>query len=295
MSRYWIAACAALIAVLGGLMPLAESASATPAPEVKPSACGPDRFVKADGSRYECSFVDNFSGTELDDEKWMVQVSSNLSGFSPGRTCFLDSPNNVFVRDGHLNLVGRVGDLPTRCKTPYRLFFSKYTGGAVVTWDRFSQTYGRFSFRAKYPGTDEAGYNSNIWMSPQKLTYGRWPRSGEIDIAEYWSGHPDMVHPSLHYTGHSRADTAWDCKVSNVGDFHIYTLEWTPTEMRFFYDDTLCFKRSWKPWMHPRDGRPFNHPFGLVMSQGIWDPYFPVSKELPKSGTMQVDWVRVWR
>lgn len=292
LSRFRIAVCAALMTVLVGPMSFSEPAAA--APRAKEPACGSEVFRKPDGSRYVCTFVDNFWGKELDRDKWLVQTSSSPSGFSPERTCYWDRPENVFVRDGKLNLVGLIG-AHARCKTPYRTFFSQWTGGAVVTWERFSQTYGRFSFRAKFPAAEKPGYYGNLWMYPQEHTYGRWPRSGEIDVAEHWSGAPDMVHPSLHYPGRTRADTAWDCKVPNVSDFHTYTLEWTPTQMKFIYDDAVCFTRSWKPWMHPRDGRPFNHPFVLVMSQGLGDPYFSVSKESRPSGAMQVDWVRVWR
>lgn len=279
--------------MLLGPLSSVESASAAPGPP-DASACGPEKFRKSDGSRYTCSFVDNFSGTNLNRELWMVQTSAGQSGFSPGRTCYVNSSDNVFVRDGNLNLVARIGNY-ARCKTPYKLFYSKYTGGAVVSWDTFAQTYGRFSFRAKFPGSRLPGYWGNLWLSPRELTYGGFPRSGEIDVAEQWSGHVDLVHPSLHYPGRTRADTAWDCKVPNVGEFHTYTLEWAPTQMKFFYDGDLCFTRSWRPWMHPRDGRPFNHPFVLVMSQGFGDPYFSVSRYLPRSGVMQVDWVRVWR
>lgn len=277
--------------------PVSFAEPATAAPGVvrgAPPECGSAAFRKPNGSLYTCSFVDDFSAKSLDRRKWVVETSAGLSGFSPENTCYVNSPRNVFVRDGKLILVGRVGS-PERCKRTYRgTFRTKYTGGAVVSWERFSQTYGLFSFRAAFPAAKKPGYYGNLWLSPQKQIYGRWPRSGEIDVAEYWTGDVDVVHPSLHYQGRSRADTAWNCKVRNVGKFHTYTLQWTPTVMKFYYDSTLCFTRSWKPW-NGRDGRPFNHPFVLVMSQGLGDPYFQVSKELPNYGAMQVDWVKVWR
>jgi beta-glucanase (GH16 family) len=288
-----MAVCAALLTLF--LMPVTFAEPASAAPAVKPGACGSEKFRKANGTLYTCSFADDFSGTKLNPAHWMVQTSAGPSGFSPGHTCYVNSSNNVFVRDGYLNLVARINPAFSRCKTPYKLFHTRYHGGAVVSFDRFSQTYGRFSFRARFPGTTLPGYWGNLWLYPQTMTYGGFPASGEIDVAEQWSGHPDMVHPSLHYPGRTRADTAWNCQVPNVGAFHTYTLEWTPTLMKFFYDGRLCFERTWKPLARPRDGRPFNHPFGLVMSQGFGDPYFPVSRKLPTAASMKVDWVRVWR
>lgn len=284
-------------ALFVGPLVVAEPASAAlpSASRVKPTSCGSTTYRKADGTKYVCSFADNFNGSSLNSSHWTVETSSGHSGFSPGNTCYVNSSKNIFVRDGHLNLVARMNAAKTRCKTPYKVFFSKYTGGGVVSWHRFSQTYGRFSFRAKLPATHLAGFWGNLWLYPQTNTYGGFPASGEIDVAEYWSGHPDLVHPTLHYPGSNRQDTAWDCKVANVGTFHTYTLEWTPTVMKFYYDSDLCFTRSWTPLARPRDGRPFNKPFVLVMTQGFGDPYFAVSRKLPTTGTTQVDWVRVWR
>lgn len=293
MRRVGIVLCAALMVVFVGPVSVAEPAAAAPGSSTR--WCGRAPYLKPDGSAYVCSFMDDFSGTSLNPDNWVVETSDGWSGFSPERTCYVDTPEHIFVRDGALNLVGRISDLPAPCRTRFKgTFFTKFSGGAVVSWEKFSQAYGLFSFRARFPDTQIPGYYGNLWMSPQKLTYGGWPRSGEIDVAEYWTGDPDTVHPSVHYQGHTRADTAWDCKVPNVGEFHTYTVQWNTDVMNFYYDSELCFSRSWRPW-NGTDGRPFNQPFVLVMSQGLGDPYFSVKPNSEKSGAMQVDWVKVWR
>ena len=293
MGRVRVALLASLASVIVGFGPTVEPAAAVP---VGPFACGWQVFWKPDGSRYLCSFVDNFSGTKLDSTKWVVQTSAGPSGFVAGGTCYVDSPANVFVWGGRLNLMGRVAPTASECKTPFKTFRTRYTGGAVVSWEKFAQAYGRFSFRARFPATHQPGYYGNLWMYPQRHTYGPWPLSGEIDIAEQWSGYVDRAFPSLHFGGRTKADTAMNCKVANIGNFHIYTLEWTPTEMKFYYDTTLCFRRSWTPMAPFAAPQPFDQPFALVMSQGLGpDGFNTITDALPKSGAMQVDWVRVWR
>jgi beta-glucanase (GH16 family) len=295
MSRFPAAVIAGLITALAGVFPIAAPASAAPLVQLAPFACGFQNFKKADGSRYVCSFVDDFNGKVLNPANWSVQASSGPSGFVAGGTCYTNSPDNVFVRNGALNLVGRVASSPFECRTPYQTLTTSHTGGAVSSWDKFSQAYGRFSFRAKYPATREAGYYGNLWLYPQSLTYGRWPQSGEIDIAEQWSGYTDRVYPSLHYPGRTDADTAMNCTVRDVRNWHEYTLEWAPTEMKFFYDAKLCWTRSWTPTPPLVAPQPFDMPFTIVMSQGLsLDGYNTMTAKLPTSGAMQIDWVRVW-
>ena len=44
---------------------------------------------------------------------------------------------------------------------------------------------------------------------PAANTYGIWPASGELDIAEWWSNAPNSPLPTLHYVGDSINDTGW--------------------------------------------------------------------------------------
>ena len=162
----------------------------------------------------------------------------------------------------------------------------------MSTFNRFSQAYGRFEIRAKFPTSKLAGLQSALWMYPA-VTDMPWPWNGEIDIAEWYSQYYDRVIPFLHY-GTSYLDpnaTNNNCKVANVGGaWHTYVLEWTPQAIRFIYDGKLCLQNT-----AVAGGYPFNKAYMVVLSQmlgtGSNAPYARTA--LP--ATTQIDYVHVWK
>ena len=94
----------------------------------------------------------------------------------------------------------------------------------VSTYQRFNQAYGLFEVRAKISSATERGLQTSFWLSPAKLTYGAWPASGEVDIAEPFSQYPTLAIASVHYNNS-------DCVNGDPGQFHTYALEWTPQSM----------------------------------------------------------------
>jgi beta-glucanase (GH16 family) len=248
-----------------------EDATAAVAPaaagQAGRDACGP-LVRKPGGGRWRCSFVDQFGGRELDRSNWIVQDSSR-SGFRTGSTCYQPDRDNVAVRRGRLVLTARKVAL-FRCGRLLRTFSTRFTGGMVGTKGHFSQTYGRFEVRAKFPTADTSGIHGGFWMYPVELTYGRWPESGEIDVAEWWSSKPTQVIPSLHYDGRVReVDSGFDCRVRTPTAFHTYALVWLPTVMRFFIDGKQCFHRRWTPDPPQVAPQPFDHPFSMILNMGV--------------------------
>ncbi len=284
---------ASVVLSVGTIGP-AAAAPALTKPGTKTSDCGGILPVKANGTRWACTFSDDFSGSTLNSNKWMVATTAQ-TGFATQETCYVNSSSNVSVRQGALNVVARTGSSTFSCDRGSADFDTKRTGGVVTSYGRFTQAYGRFDFRAKYPATRLAGFDGNLWLYPETRTYGGWPASGEIDVGEHWSGHGDLVVPGIHYAGSTRDDIAWTCTVNDVRQYHTYSVEWEPTEMRFSFDGRLCFRRSWTPSEPQRSPQPFDKPFYILLSQGFGDPYYPFASNLPSTGTMAVDWVRVYR
>ncbi len=166
----------------------------------------------------------------------------------------------------------------------------------MTTKGRFNQAFGRFAFRAKMPETRVPGAHSALWLYPDQHTYGRWPMSGEIDVAEWYSARPKHAYPSVHYVdGKDDVHSGWDGEFTDVSRWHNYVLEWTPREMKFFYDGILVFEHAWKPLAPLTNPQPFDQPFNVVLNQTwghLWNS--PVA-ETPPRVTMAVDWVRVWK
>lgn len=290
----------AALAVLGPSPTAAapEARGTVVAQAVSPWAgCGGERPYRPGGGRYSCTFEDDFGGDRLDSSKWVVQETSYSGMTTASRDCYVNDPDNIAVYGGRVRLTNRVEAAPFTCRSPYGDFATTTTAATIATATRFSQTYGRFEFRARMPAEVVQGIHSALWLYPQKHTYGAWPQSGEIDVAEWFSGHASHVFPSVHYAGENMWEsTGFDCPVPSSGtQFHRYAVEWTPTVMRFLYDGQLCFQHAWTPTSPLRAPQPFDHPFYVVLSQAFGGGWNAVTAETPRSASMDVDWVRVWR
>ena len=268
----------------------------SPAVAASSDACG-TVTLKADGTPWACSYVDNFDGRSLDPSKWVIQQTA-VTGFKSGLTCFTDSSKNIRVSFGKLQLTASTLKGPFVCNSPYGNFTTKYTGGMIGTKTKFSQAYGRFEVRAKYPNVRKPGVHGGFWMLPVDNTYGAWPASGEIDIAEWWSVDPTLAMPSLHFNGRDyNVDSGWDCRVTDPSNYHTYTVEWLPTGFTFFIDGKPCFTRTPTPDEPLVAPQPFDRPFSMILNMGVGTPSGTntVSSETPLPATYWVEYAKAWR
>lgn len=281
----------AALAPIPAVTPAEEAAAAT---AVRRDACGP-LLAKRNGTKWHCSFVDNFRGKSLDRSKWIVQESTR-SRFSTGMTCYRDSSDNIKLRRGKLRLITLKRSL-FLCGA-YKAFLTRFTGGMIGTKGHFSQTYGRFEIRAKFPPTEESGLHGGFWMFPVEQTYGRWPASGEMDVAEWWSYTPHVVLSALHYNGRTKAeDSSKRCRTRTPARFHRYTLVWRPQIMRFYIDGRQCFARRWTPNAPQERPQPFDHPFSMILNMGVteYSRKARITSKTEFPSTFVVDYAKAWR
>ena len=257
--------------------------------------CGGETPVRPDGSPYRCTFTDNFNGSSLNADLWLA-ADTSFSGFSGGDNCYSDDSRMVRVARGSLRLTSQQTRNPFICFSPAGSFATTYKASSVTTRDRFSQAFGRFEFRARFTNTTATGLHSALWLYPSKLTYGGWPSSGEIDVAEWFSKSHQYVFPSVHFNGTGSATMQQRaCKVPTAGSvFHRYAVEWLPNTMRFYYDGGLCHEQGWDPDAPLTGSQPFDQPFNIVMSQAMGQGWNAVDSSTPSTGTLEVDWVRAW-
>jgi beta-glucanase (GH16 family) len=290
--------CIAIVAtvILGSLASLTATADA--GRTGKPN-CGP-RVMKSKGGHWRCSFADNFRGTSVNVNKWVAQRTEN-SGYTNGLTaCFMASPKNIAVSHGKLKLTARKEPEPFTCKNPHGDFETQYTSGMLSTaGGRFSQTYGRFEFRAKVSSAKVKGLHSALWLWPENAAkYGPRPAAGEIDVAEMYSVYPDRAIPYIHYNQAAPDPTVTNnyCMISKVAAFHTYAVEWTPTRIKIIYDGRTCLIHKWNAAAPLTGGQPFDQPFIVVLTQALGvatNAFDPETTPLP--ATTKVDYVRVWK
>ena len=254
--------------------------------------CGGVSIPKATGGTWTCSFSDEFDGSALDRTKWLPQQTAT-SNYTSGAECFVDDPDNIAVAGGSLRLTVRKETAPMSCG---KVSNTMYTGGMVSTHTKFSQAFGRFEFRAKFANVKVKGLQGAIWLWPDNpLKYGAWPYSGEIDVAEVYSLYADRAIPFLHYATYSTKVTNNYCLIDTT-QFHTYLLEWTTTGIRISFDGKVCVDDPITPLSPLLSPQPFDHPFMVALTQGLGvtgNAFDPAVTPLP--GTMEVDYVRVWK
>jgi beta-glucanase (GH16 family) len=239
---------------------------------------------------WQLAWADEFEGTNVDAGKWAYDIGNGSGGWGNNELEYYTSrATNVYVADGFLHIVAR--------KESYKGF--NYTSAKLKTQGLFSARYGRFEFRVKLP--QGVGYWPALWLMPQTSTYGGWAASGEVDIVENKGRYPTNVMGTLHfgapYPGQDQSHgpsynfTGGD----SVTNFHVYALEWTTNQFRWYVDGALYqTQTSW--WSsggaYPA---PFDIPFYIIMNLAVggnFDGNPDGSTVFP--GEMQVDYVRVY-
>lgn len=254
-----------------------------------PPDCGVSTYRKDDGTPWKCTLGEDFSGTGLNTTIWRVMTSDKFS-YGDRPDCFVNDPDNVRVANGVLLLTSRREKTPFTCSRRGTTYRTQYSSGMVSTYEKWTQAYGRFEFRAKLPYTEQDGVQTSFWLWPDGETGASWPASGEIDVAEWYSTYPDRVIPYLH------TSTSWlspssstnnNCLVPRVQDWHTYLLEWTPAGITISYDGVECLYRR-------GGGAPFNTDYLIAMFQGFGLKKNQPTALTPAVSTAQIAWVRVW-
>jgi beta-glucanase (GH16 family) len=252
--------------------------------------CGSTQIPDPSGGYWTCTFGDDFSGTSLNPANWQA-LTTATSGFSQAGECYVNDPAHVQVGGGDLTLTATRSARAQRCVGAWS---TRYQSGMVVSKDLFSQAYGRFEARVKFPqGT---GFQSGYWMWPQDMAYGS--SSGEIDVAEYYGAYPSLVFPHTHIKDASGADHGQGayCNVTDPsGTFHTYAVEWLPTSIKFIYDGATCLNiTSWDPPAPLVFPQPFDQPFFMILQLALG--YGANAPNLRSRFPAQyvIDYVRAW-
>lgn len=174
---------------------------------------------------------------------------------------------------------------------------NEYTSARMHTRGLFDFQYGRLEFRARLPRT--SGLWPALWMLPSDNVYGRWPKSGEIDVMEFVPGSYYGARVLSHIqtgaynhiqTGaqghHFYIDTA-------TSDFHTYSLRWEPDCLEWEAGGETFYVYR-KPAGSTSDEWPFDQPFHILMNVAVGGFGGKVDDGMV-SDRMEIDYVRVYQ
>ncbi len=255
--------------------------------------CGP-RPRKADGTFWSCSFFDDFDGTTLNRDKWVPQTDFNSGEQQARYACYRDDPKNVSVSGGRLRLTLRHGTTPRTCLKKANPA-TTYTSGGVMSYDRFSQQYGRFEARFSNTASTVPGLHEAFWLWPDarfQNPFELWPTAGEIDITETYSQHPSLAIPFLHYTWNDNGgprpgvNTSWNCRAQRGTD-NTYLLEWSPERIDISVNGSPCLTNT-------SANKAFDKRYIVALTMLIGTSDNRATDATPVPATMSVDYVRVW-
>ena len=246
---------------------------------------------------YTLSWSDEFNGADgsaPDSTKWTYDLGGGEDGWGNQELeAYTNRAVNAQIKGGNLAITAQKEtftgtDGATR----------DYTSARLKTQGLFTQTYGRFEARIKIPAGQ--GMWPAFWMLGQDINAVGWPKCGEIDIMENIGREPGMVHGSLHGPGLTggTSDTTSTVVLPNnanfADDFHIYAVEWEPTQVRFYVDSNNYVTFNKSEW--PANGTwVFDHPFFIILNVavgGSWPGPPDATTQFPQQ--MLVDYVRVY-
>jgi beta-glucanase (GH16 family) len=168
---------------------------------------------------YTLAWSDEFNGTALDTNKWTYRTDDK--GWS------VQQPQNVSVADGSLQIAVKAESAGKQ----------KHTGGGIISKQDFE--YGYYEARFKVP--PGSGWHTSFWTMAYNEKNTKPLSTQEIDICE---------QDSVKTTKYSAGVIAWGNKGIGLGrkyvqtpdlaaDFHVWGCEFTPTDVRFFFDGKL--------------------------------------------------------
>lgn len=236
---------------------------------------------------------DEFDGDRVDPETWFFQSGDGTDEGIPGwgnNELQYYLPDNAEVSDGLLKITARQQSLGV----------FNYTSARIITRDRVAVRYGRLEARIRLPGGQ--GIWPAFWLFAQDSPYGGWAASGEIDVVEavnLGGTGGNRVFGTLHYGGEFPANLftsrQYTVPADATAEFHVYAIEWDPTEIRWYVDDILyAVQNNWFSTAGPFPA-PFDSPFYILLNVAVGgnlpgppnaSTVFPV--------TMEVDWVRIY-
>lgn len=240
----------------------------------------------SDPGPYELVWADEFNGalgTVPDPTNWGYDIGTDWGNGQLEWTT--DRPENAAM-DGNGNLV------ITARREPFN--GREYTSARITTAGKREFTYGRFEARIRQPVGQ--GIWPAFWLLGANLTTVGWPQSGEIDVMEFRGQEPFINHGSLHGPGYSGGNAITRRYTSDVAlneEFHVYRVDWSPNEIRFFVDDSLfhLVKKG-----DQRGEWVFDHDFYIILNIAVGGGFVgPVGGSTTFPQQMLVDWVRVYQ
>jgi beta-glucanase (GH16 family) len=266
---------------------------------------------------------DEFDGSgQPDPASWSYHVGN---GWNPGLGDFQGwgngewewyRPENAFLEGGHLVIRADYHSTPTPIGG--RDWYQR--SARITTKGKRSWTYGRIEARIAMPvatatwpafwmmGTacdDTVTASYTVPIDAFDVMASNWASCGEIDIMEHRNGETvsfqnlfwDTRVGLFPWADGLNAQQPSSIGVGDVTQFHLYTIEWEPDQIRWYVDRETNPAPVHVVGITAANMEEFHRPFHVILNLAISGQFtggaIPNQADFPLF--MRVDYVRVWQ
>jgi beta-glucanase (GH16 family) len=238
-------------------------------------------------------------GSSPDPTKWTYDIGGGGYGNNELES-YTSRTNNARIQGGQL-----VIEADQETYTGPDNITRNYTSARMLTKGKWSWAYGRMEARIKIPRGQ--GIWPAFWMLGANIDSVGWPTCGEIDIMENIGKTSDQgtehgtIHgpqtPGTDYNYYSGVGGTYTLPggAALADDFHIYAVEWTPNQIKWFLDTNQFFTAT--PASLPSGATwVFTNPQFFVLNVAVggnWPGNPDGTTVFPQQ--MLVDYVRVYQ
>lgn len=247
------------------------------------SACSTQEISTSNPPGWNLVWSDEFNERKLSESKWSFDLGGGGWGNEEAQYY---RKENVKLENGKLIITAE--------KENYGGY--RFTSARITTRRKGDWIYGRFEIRARLP--KGKGIWPAIWLLPTNEKYGKWPKSGEIDIVELVGHEPKKIHGTLHYgVPHTHTGNSYSLQHGDFTDnYHVFSIQWERDEIRWYMDDKLYHSQTRWFTSSASQPAPFDEKFHLIINVAVggrWPGYPDKITKFPQK--LEIDWVRVYQ
>jgi beta-glucanase (GH16 family) len=207
----------------------AAAVTPTPAPAPAPAPAPTPAPTPTAPTGWKLAWADEFNGTSLNTADWTADHFSTYGSGNGHTHINTDSPRNLLVKDGALQLIAQQENPPLQSGYPYSAAHVSSKGKREFT---FGKTPMRFEARAKWA------------LGPGFLPCPLWLRpaaggDGEIDLVESTTKTLYQTVMTVHqsYTSGIKHKEIQHTLKTPFTEYHLYAVEIDPTGITYYVDD----------------------------------------------------------
>jgi beta-glucanase (GH16 family) len=221
---------------------------------------------------------DEFDGTSVNTANWGYDIGGG--GWGNNEKEYYQAANAT-VANGNLVITAK----------KQRVKNNSYTSARLKTQSKKEFTYGRIEARIKIPLGQ--GLWPAFWMLGANINTVSWPGCGETDIMEHINT-DNIFYGTMHWDNGGHQSLGGNTTTPTPADYHIYSIEWDATAIRWYFDGVKYFENS---ILNSANGtEEFHKPFFILLNLAVggnWPGQTIDDSKLPSS--MYVDYVRVYQ